>query len=360
MWPALLSAGIQVGAQLLPSLIPQSGRHARMQQIIDNMNAIRLQEAQAENDARIAQYNANAAQAAALAAATPQVTTSSVDLASLVSQSQSAGFNPLTVLRAGGLSLYARQTTTGHNALGAAQLSLGQVNRFEPILLRDAPKRTSPQIGDVLGKALSAGGSAFMSQLNADRNFGLQERALAEQVSAMSLNRRGGGLLNASVGARTTARARLRNPVISRDDDTDSPGFFDESNKPTMTTPFHPATGLVRDRRFGDQENYETAYGDVAGEVFGTIGIGLDAYKNVFGKEFLAGTYWRKALQREDVGIPFGQPGFRRGFQDRPVVESIAPSERASYLSTINNKLNQWDSKLWSYVPGVRSNPLTW
>lgn len=66
-----------------------------------------------------------AAKLAAEAAKVPQVTTSEhkVDLLAMNAAAIEAGYNPQTLLNAGGLSAFTKttQTTTGHNAMAAAQ-----------------------------------------------------------------------------------------------------------------------------------------------------------------------------------------------------------------------------------------------
>lgn len=74
--------------------------------------------------------------AAAEAAKVPQVTSHQVDLSKLVTESRAAGFNPMTILNAGGLSAYTTTSVTGHNAMAAVP--------------------TAPSFGSVLAGAASS------------------------------------------------------------------------------------------------------------------------------------------------------------------------------------------------------------
>lgn len=76
--------------------------------------------------------------AAAEAAKVPVVTSHTVDLPGLVRQAEEAGFNPQTILNAGGLSAFTTTTTTGQNAMAAVP--------------------TAPSMGSVLA---GAAGTAF-------------------------------------------------------------------------------------------------------------------------------------------------------------------------------------------------------
>lgn len=333
----LLSGGIQLASGLLSGLIPQSGRHARMQMMINWQNAENQRLAQEENDRRVAEYNERALKLAEQVNNTPQTSEGDVDLGRLVTDAKNAGFNPLSVLRAGGLSLYARSKVMGHNALGAAQMALGQVNRYEPIVLADAPKRTRPQIGEVIGSALSAAGSAFFSQYNATQNLGVKRQALEAQVSALS-QKRGGGLMRAVAGEQTGYQKSRGIVSVKLGGDVDDKR--DDGPGKTMN-PYPDGTGLTPDPRRGKQEDIETSLGDAPGELYGVIGLALDVYRNVMGKNAFQRTYDAKRMQREDVGVPYGQRGFKRGFQDRPVSDTLPEYKIASYRRTIANGLFQ-------------------
>lgn len=92
-----------------------------------------------------------AARAAAEAAKVPIVTSHTVDLKGMNAAAIEAGYNPMTILNAGGLSGWTTTSTIGHNAMAAAQA-----------------KGAVPSIGSVISGALSStidslAGAAFKS-----------------------------------------------------------------------------------------------------------------------------------------------------------------------------------------------------
>lgn len=368
MLESLVFAGLSAGASLLANwgLSKSSGRAGRMQMIL-------AAQAQAENDARIAEHNALLRQqveayaasqleqnerigqisrdAAAMLSATPQVTTqsSSVDLQALVADAQRAGFNPLTVVRAGGLSSYARMSSSviGHNASAVAQLMMAgagnvidgrwqpAVNRFESL----APLVQRKQHwGELAGAALGAGVSAFQTQYNAQANRTMQERLLGSRAGALAqtpspIVRRGAS--DITLGGPLSRSSRSK-------DDVDIPvsphGDREWSvNKSEITNPWK--TGVI-DSRFSDSSAGEDRYGEL-GELFWSLRNGFyDGYRNLTGRRFMGATDDAIEVQGMDKGGQSGR-GFRPGYMDRPAYHTIPAETQAGWSNTLGHWIEQ-------------------
>ncbi|QIG67237.1 hypothetical protein EVB36_007 [Rhizobium phage RHph_TM36] len=202
--------------------------------------------------------------AAAKAAKVPVISNTSheLDLKAMNAAAIAAGYNPMTILNAGGLSAFTktRTETTGQNAMAAVP--------------------TAPSVGSVVAGAAS---SAF--------NIWRDDRQAAAQTAALSASSfppaprpgnslmavltgtaaggaSGGGGLQIAAVPRLTQKAGAGMPVTP------------SVEQPTLTNP-HPNAAIDRDTR--DASAYEERYGDVAGSVAGIWVAYQDALRNVTG-----------------------------------------------------------------------------
>lgn len=196
--------------------------------------------------------------AAAKAAEVPVETDTehTVDLKGLVEKAQEAGFNPMTILNAGGLAAFTKThtKTTGQNAMAAVP--------------------TAPSTGSVIAGALSTGFNIYREDAAAER---------AERVAAMSSfparptatlgsiltgtpagGKAGGG------GAQFAAAPALKAgaPVVPE---------FERGTK------VNPHSTWKVDPTIPSAEDGETEYGDLLGNVFGVRNLYLNTLYNLTG-----------------------------------------------------------------------------
>lgn len=175
--------------------------------------------------------------AAAEAAKVPVVTSHKVDLPGLVSSAEAAGFNPLTILNAGGLSAFTTTTTTGQNAMAAVP--------------------TAPSFGSVLSGAVGKGIDIYREDA---------QRAADRQVAALSSFPAAPRLDMASIFARTAGGGKAGGggvqfgavPSLTSGANDGRPlSFTYEQSSVT-----NPHTSAYVDPTLADAETSETRYGD--------------------------------------------------------------------------------------------------
>lgn len=142
MWQMLALAGLQAGASFLSSkgAADSTAKNNRLQ-MMENERVRAANEVLAREMMQI-----------------PEVTTANVD--EFMAAGKKAGYNPVTWLNSGALSLF--KTTTGHNTAAAMSMMMGQ-----PATLQRVPSAL-----EGLGGALSAGvntfGSLYQTQMKLD------------------------------------------------------------------------------------------------------------------------------------------------------------------------------------------------
>lgn len=193
----MLGAAIAAGASLISGLF---GRSSAKKQAKKEEEAIRRANDQAT---ALAQQMNKEVRARADAAALVPVQTSKehaeggvsstrggVDMAAFMAAAEDYGFNPLTFLRSGALSLFATSETedvrwsddfictTGESAMEAA-LSGQHMPSLQPVI---ASTRV-PGVGEVLGNALQAGTNQYLSDMSQDQQNAFQMDLLNRQLA---------------------------------------------------------------------------------------------------------------------------------------------------------------------------------
>ncbi|QWY83452.1 hypothetical protein [Rhizobium phage RHph_X92] len=203
--------------------------------------------------------------AAAKAAKVPVITNTSheVDLAGMNAAAIAAGYNPMTILNAGGLSAFTktRTETTGQNAMAAVP--------------------TAPSFGSVLANAASSAFNIYREDAAA---------ASAQRTAALSsfppVPRPSAGLMSIIAGTPAGGRSAgggaqfMARPMMSALPKVAGLPVTPSVEQPTLTNP-HPNAAIDATTR--DASAYEERYGDVAGSVAGIWVAYQDALRNVTG-----------------------------------------------------------------------------
>lgn len=200
-----------------------------------------------------------AARLAEEAAKVPLVSTNVANLAEMNKQAIANGYNPMTILNAGGLSAFSTTTTTGHNAMAAAQ-ARGAVPSFGSVLTGAIGKTIDSITGSLFKSALPAsagmGASYFPPAPSAD--FGMAG-ALGWNTGSTVSAQRGGAIASpAFKSSRLATNAGA--PML--------PAF----DRPQTVNPWvqygvDPSTGGAEPfaQRYGESELVETIAGVYAG-----------------------------------------------------------------------------------------------
>lgn len=185
----MLGALVAGGVSLLSGLF---GRSSAKKQAKKEEDAIRkandVATAQAEQMNREIRARADAAALVPVATSreTASRTESGVDMKAFMSAAEENGFNPLTFLRSGALSLFANTTTstedwtctTGERAMDAA-LSGTYLPSLQPVI----SSTKVPGVGDVFGNALTAGANQYLSDLSQQQNNDFQMALMERQLA---------------------------------------------------------------------------------------------------------------------------------------------------------------------------------
>lgn len=181
----------------------------------------------------------------------PQVTTTSheVDLGRLVSESIANGFNPRSILNAGGLSAYTKTTSTGTGGPGSGGTSaIGHIANAAGtafnVFREDAAAKQA---------ALSVFPDAPTNSMSSALGWS-RAPAMGRTVSSVPSIKQGGGTLSASKGLVMTGG----NSVVKPEAGGQVKPTYEA---PTITNPYQVGGGLV-DPGFVDAEMYETRNGD--------------------------------------------------------------------------------------------------
>lgn len=222
---------------------------------------------------------------------------SDVDITGFMAAGEKAGFNPVTWLNSGALSLFARsnalttnggdvtqtQTRTGHNAADAYKIMMPDMVMEQASQI---PKPVSTM--EVLGNAGNAALSTYKDLYKLDKSQQFQTSLLDRQLAAMAQARGGGGIVpgtgglisygpSASAGGVTGGGGTLSNKGVSANP---YPASW-ERGKVEVT---NPSGKWKVDKTVSDAETAETRYGDLMQEVFGISNILQDGVTTLTGK----------------------------------------------------------------------------
>jgi hypothetical protein len=219
---------------------------------------------------------------------------SDVDLKKLVTDSEEAGFNPLTVLRNGGVAGYQRTSVpflttnsayvdweTG-NQYATTKYNYDAANIEREWNNRNAQKQWLGSMISSVGGMVSNFGEKFNPTVMAQAE---ERRMLENDLLRSEIYRNGAtsvtrfGQQNSSYGSNYRAGA---GEVYSAQNGIDiwggSPQSFGyEDNPPTLTNP--APSWWKRTNIFGDAENWETAYAELVSLPVGVLSLGADSIK---------------------------------------------------------------------------------
>lgn len=276
----MLGALIAGGASLLGGLFGRNDAKKRQKKEEEAIRAAneKAQELAAQMNKEVrARADAAALVPVATERESSSVNTSStrggVDMAAFMAAAEENGFNPLTFLRSGALSLFAKQDsvstmdswdwqcTTGERAMDAA-LAGQYIPQLSPVI----GQTQVPGMGEIFGNALTSGASQYLADQNQARQNAFQKELLGQQLAGANRN---GGLLSRSFytpsgflsgGDRTTAG----NAALS--------SAFKNPGDPLMMA----GNRWNTDPLSSNCDAYETRYGD--SELLTTLcGLGVGA-----------------------------------------------------------------------------------
>lgn len=174
----LTGALLSFGSSFLSGLFGKSGAKKRAEEekrAIDQANKV--------NKSRADDMNKTVRNRAAAAAKVPIVTKSVSGLAHMTHDAIVNGYNPLTVLRAGGLAGYNTTTVTGSTAMDAA-LAGQHIATFQPLI----SQTQVPTTGEVLGGALQAGVGTYSSMISTQQAQQFQMDLMNMQIAGANAN----------------------------------------------------------------------------------------------------------------------------------------------------------------------------
>lgn len=191
----MLGAAIAAGASLISGIF---GRNDAKKQAKKEEKAIREANAAATRAAedmnRTVRARADAAALVPVQTERESVSEGSVDMAGFMAAAEQNGFNPLTFLRSGALSLFARThtndwtCTTGERAMEAA-IQGQHIPQLSPVIAQTQV----PGMGTVFGNALTSGANQYLSDLSQQQNNQFQMDLVRAQLGGIDRSGSGTG-----------------------------------------------------------------------------------------------------------------------------------------------------------------------
>lgn len=194
----MLGAAIAAGASLISGLFGKEGAEDRAEEEKDAIN--RANKKATELTATMNKEVRARADAAALVpvqtyrAHEGQVDTKSgVDMAAFMKAAEENGFNPLTFLRSGALSLFATSRTTDSSedwtcTTGERAMDAAVQGQHIPQLQAAIPSTQVPSTGEVFGNALTSGVNQYFADQQEARAAQLQRDIVNMQLSGANRN----------------------------------------------------------------------------------------------------------------------------------------------------------------------------
>lgn len=273
-----------------------------------------------------------------------------VDLGAFMAAGEAAGFNPVTWLRSGALSLFATnssrtqnwggvtttQTKTGHNAADAYKIMMPATVMGTPTQIQKVPDML-----EVFGNAGQAALSTFKDMYKVDQSQQFQSSLLDRQLSAIAQRQMGGGGTAGSGGLYQTSYG----PAVSMGGRAGGSGMLSgsggggDSGKLATSLPYpaswergdvevtNPHRTWKVDKDQSNAEQYSDRYGDVWEEIFGMYNVVADTVKSATGRSIRewgqragmnvgdyksVGDWWGKtwgAPRAERSVVPYIPPG---------------------------------------------------
>lgn len=228
-------------------------------------------------------------------------------LGQMVKAAERNGFNPLTVLRSGGLSAYATSQNTGYSISRGVSRGRNSQSTSAPLgsAIAGAAQSIGAAVGDI-GSSTAQGASdawAGLRTVTTDpvvakaQEYDLVQQQLKSGPGPGTTTEDGGNpyLPGSSTWWQNT-------PPLGYDAKKVS-GLLPTFEAPTVTNPVHPETGFRANPWAMDAEMAETRYGDILSNVAGVYNVGADLYWN---RELIANKLVESAYTPEDRKIVEG------------------------------------------------------
>lgn len=272
-----------------------------------------------------------------------QSTQGGVDLGAFMAAGDAAGYNPVTWLRSGALSLFANSFTqnggtvstvkTGHNAADAYKMMMPATVLGSPTQIQKVPDML-----EVFGNAGNAALSTFKDLYKAAESRDFQTSLLDRQLTAMAQRGMGGGTSSTgrvsygptvSMGGRTGGSAMLGGSAGGGD-----------SSKLATSIPYpsswergdvevtNPHRTWMVDKDQPNAEQYSDRYGEIWGEIFGAYNVVADTVKQATGKSFRE---WGQS-----TGMNVGDYANKSDWYDKQVARFPWLRSMNDYAKTLN------------------------
>lgn len=242
------------------------------------------------------------------------------NLADLVKDAEANGFNPLTVLRAGGLGSYStsrnfggstdttytsagKVTTAGGDTTttvtGSTAMDAALAGQHMPVLMSINPSTQVPGVGEVLGNAINAG----VNQWQDDRRQSQQNQFQMDMLQAQlkGANQRGSSgdwfgsprAVTAGGNYNTAGGGNLGSAALA--------GAF----KTAGDLLFAGGSPIYTDPGTSNGEDWETRYSDLGGWIGGLIAADRDLSLNLRKAGLPGSPYEAGAMAREYLGTVY-------------------------------------------------------
>lgn len=262
-----------------------------------------------------------------------QTTQGGVDLMGFMAAGEMAGFNPVTWLNSGALSLFAHSTTrnggevtttrTGHNAAEAFKIMMPDAVYRTAVMGSPSQIPKVPDMLEVFGNAGQAGLSTFKDLYKTDKSQAFQTSLLDRQLSAIAQRTQGGGVLSSSTtyGPAVTAGGRTGGSGMLSTNKNDNPATslpYPASWERGDVEVTNPHQKWSVDKTQANAENVSDRYGDIAEEIWGLNNVIHDVVLNATGKTIAewgveARKYYNSWKRPDMNAAPYVPPGMPQG-----------------------------------------------
>lgn len=230
-------------------------------------------------------------------------------LGQMVAAAERHGFNPLTVLRAGGLAAYS--ATKGTTTSASQSFTKGKGSSSSPAPLGAGIAAAANSIGGAMDQ-----GPSQASQAASDAWKGLREPSLVDQQ-----------LAHTSSPVPVSRTFTQKTPQL-----TGVPGASGESLQPTfeagtVTNPYPVGSGVSVHPQVKDAAAAEERYGDILSNVFGVGNLIADGYHNAKNSD------WAAEIKR-DYNTAVEKNAVK--YQTPKDIEALAASQGLGDLPSLN------------------------
>lgn len=230
---------------------------------------------------------------------------SGIDLPAFMLAGELAGYNPVTWLRSGALSMfqtnqnggYTRTTRTGHNAADAYKMMMPDLPLFTPALKGSTTVNKVPSSMEVFANAGNAALSTYKDLYKMEASQTFQTQLLDRQLTALAQRASGGGSTiggsfgpAVTVGGAAGVAGGLSSGGRSGKDDNVWPGMHQsspqlwENKQPEATNPFPPNWGWKIPPGYANAETWEDTFGEPISWPYGVLKFMDTAAYNIAGR----------------------------------------------------------------------------